>query len=555
MTIQEHMHRRFREAGMTIAGACALLAQIQHESAFRANNAEDSKGVDDQVYTARVDNGQITKQQFMHDSIGYGYAQWTYYFRKGLMWDYFKARKKSISDSETQIDFLIWEMKAYFQNQWKLVTTSNNLKDCTWELLDKWENPAEKTNNMNRRFLSAQKFYEQFKDLTIGEVRKMTVQDAINKALNCARAEIGYHEKSSNASLDDKTANSGSGNWTKYARELDALGNFYNGGKNGYAWCDVFYDWVLVKCFGADVGRRMIFQPLRSAGAGCLYSAQYYKQNGAWHTSNPQPGDQIFFSYAPGEYSHTGMVESIQNGIVTTIEGNTSDMVARRTYPISSGNIIGYGRPNWNLATGIDSGTDLDDDPVDVSSPAPTDRILKRDMFGDDVRELQEKLLKLGYDIGPDGADGDFGGNTYKAVVAFQTEHGLSPIDGEVGPDTRAAMEKAFSEASSPIQPDQSSVIVGPVNPSVIIEAEQPVSVSGIKVPHEKMQIRDLKLGMEGYDVKLAQAALQCWGYYIVVTGIFGKEMDEKIRYFQQAKGLEADGEIGIKTWKELLKV
>ena len=217
MTIQEHMYRRFRKAGMTAAGACALLAQIQHESAFRSNNAEDSKGVDDQVYTTRVDNGQITKQQFMHDSIGYGYAQWTYYFRKGLMWDYFKARKKSISDSETQIDFLIWEMKAYFQNQWKLVTTSSNLKDCTWELLDKWENPAEKTNNMVKRYETAQRFFEQFHSLSVGEVKRMTVQDAINKALNRARAEIGYHEKVSNASLDDKTANSGSGNWTKYA--------------------------------------------------------------------------------------------------------------------------------------------------------------------------------------------------------------------------------------------------------------------------------------------------------------------------------------------------
>ena len=547
MTIQEHMYRRFRKAGMTIAGACAILGQIQHEGVFRSNNAENSKGVDDQVYTMMVDTGQMTKHEFMYDSIGYGYAQWTHYFRKGLMWDYFKARQKSISDSETQIDFLIWEMKAYFQNQWKLVTTSNNLKDCTWELLDKWENPSEKNENMNRRFASAQKFYEQFKDLKIGEVRKMTVQDAINKALNCARAEIGYHEKSSNASLDDKTANSGSGNWTKYARELDALGNFYNGGKNGYAWCDVFYDWVLVKCFGADLGRRMIYQPLRSAGAGCLYSAQYYKQNGAWHTSNPQPVDQIFFSYAPGEYSHTGMVESVQNGIVTTIEGNTSDMVARRTYPINSGNIIGYGRPNWALATGLDDSVIFDDDSPTVSA----NRILKKGMSGEDVRDIQNKLIKLGYDVGPDGADGDFGGNTYKAVVAFQTEHGLSPIDGEVGPDTRGVIDKELSE-KFPKPSDQS---VQPNQPSVIIGEEKPSNPSDDKIPYEKFRIRELKLGMEGYDVKLAQAALQCWGYSIITTGIFGKEMDEKVRDFQKVKGCFVDGEIGKETWRELLKV
>lgn len=551
MAMQEHMYRRFREAGMTISGACATLAQIQHEGVFRSNNAEDSKGVDDSAYTAKVDSGQITKRQFMHDGIGYGYAQWTHYFRKGLMWDYFKARNKSIADSETQIDFLIWEMKSYYQNQWKLVTTSNDLKNCTWELLNKWENPAEKNNNMIKRYEAAQRFFEQFHSLEIGETIYMTVNDAIQKVLNLARSEIGYHEKASNASLDDKTANSGGGNWTKYARDLDRLGMFYNGIKNGYAWCDVFYDWLFAKCFGAGLGAQMICQPMNSAGAGCLYSAQYYKQHGRWYTSDPQPGDQIFFSYAPGEYSHTGLVESVQNGTVTTIEGNTSDQVARRSYPISSGNIIGYGRPKWELVLSMPA--DAAADSIVEEPVTSIDRILKRGMSGEDVRELQEKLLKLGYDIGPDGADGDFGRNTQNAVMQFQKDHQLVPVDGEAGPDTKAALEKVLT--TSDIQPDQPSIVVGPTNPPVIIGAEQSSAVSEDKVPYETLHIRELRHGMEGYDVKLAQAALQCWGYSIVVTGIFGKEMDEKVRDFQAAKGCTVDGEIGEETWRELLKV
>ena len=39
-----------------------------------------------------------------------------------------------------------------------------------------------------------------------------------------ALAEVGYWEKASNASLDDKTANAGAANWTKYARDLAAAG-------------------------------------------------------------------------------------------------------------------------------------------------------------------------------------------------------------------------------------------------------------------------------------------------------------------------------------------
>ena len=177
----------------------------------------------------------------------------------------------------------------------------------------------------------------------------MTVKQAIEKVLDLARSEIGYHEKASNSQLDDPSANSGGANWTKFAAYIDANPEFYNGKKNGYAWCDVFVDYLFVKCFGFETGRNMLCQPKYSAGAGCLYSAEYYKQAGRWHKNAPQPGDQIFFSYSPGEYSHTGIVEKVNGDTVTTIEGNTSDSVGRRTYNIGNQSIAGYGTPNWKL--------------------------------------------------------------------------------------------------------------------------------------------------------------------------------------------------------------
>lgn len=177
----------------------------------------------------------------------------------------------------------------------------------------------------------------------------MTVEEAKKKVLDLARSEIGYHEKASNDQLNDPTANSGGANWTKYAEYLDSFAGFYNGPKNGFAWCDVFYDYLFVKTFGEQLGREMLCQPMKSAGAGCLYSAQYYKDAGRFHRNAPQPGDQIFFSYSAGEYSHTGIVEKVNGDTVTTIEGNTSDSVGRRTYNIGNQSIAGYGTPNWKL--------------------------------------------------------------------------------------------------------------------------------------------------------------------------------------------------------------
>lgn len=178
----------------------------------------------------------------------------------------------------------------------------------------------------------------------------MTAQEAIKQVLDLARSEIGYHEKASNAQLNDKTANSGGSNWTKYAEYIDSFAGFYNGPKNGYPWCDVFVDYLFVKTFGEKLGREMLCQPMKSMGAGCLYSAQYYKDAGRWHRTSPNPGDQIFFSYSSGEYSHTGIVEEVTGSTVTTIEGNTSDQVARKNYGINDFGIVGYGTPKWNLA-------------------------------------------------------------------------------------------------------------------------------------------------------------------------------------------------------------
>lgn len=176
-----------------------------------------------------------------------------------------------------------------------------------------------------------------------------------SKVIEIALAEVGYLEKASNACLDDKTANVGSNNYTKYARDLDAIG-FYNGPKNGFAWCDVFVDWCMVQAFGVSKAKELLNHgPL---GAGCPYSAGYYKAAGRWHSSSPQPGDQIFFGISVDKAYHTGLVVKVENGRVYTVEGNTSGVsgvvangggVFQKSYSVNDRNICGYGRPNYDI--------------------------------------------------------------------------------------------------------------------------------------------------------------------------------------------------------------
>lgn len=67
------------------------------------------------------------------------------------------------------------------------------------------------------------------------------------------------------------------------------------------------------------------------------------------------------------------------------------------------------------------------------------------------VRDLQRELLDLGYDLGAWGADGDFGNATWDAVVSFQEDHGLTPVDGSPGPETRAAIDLASGNEYPPV--------------------------------------------------------------------------------------------------------
>lgn len=170
--------------------------------------------------------------------------------------------------------------------------------------------------------------------------------NAVEKLIGIAKAEVGYLEKKSNKDLDSKTANAGSGNYTKYARDLYPS-------LQGQAWCDMFVDWCFVKTFGQVDAKRLI------CGGFSAYtptSAQYYKDKGQWYQI-PEPGDQVFFKNS-SRICHTGIAEKVSGGRVYTIEGNTSSGttvipngggVCEKSYPLDHPGIAGYGRPDWTL--------------------------------------------------------------------------------------------------------------------------------------------------------------------------------------------------------------
>lgn len=222
------------------------------------------------------------------------------------------------------------------------------------------------------------------------EENKMSV--TASKVVAIAKAEIDYKEKETNSQLDSKSANAGDGNYTKYARDFDQkYPNWYNGKKNGFAWCDMFVDWCFLTAFGYAKALELLCQPEKSTGAGCKYSYRFYKNKGQAGRT-PKIGAQIFFGNSEDTLSHTGIVYAFDNTYVYTIEGNTSNMVAYRKYKNGASNLW-YGYPNYD-------NEDVSDGSAPATGAKTVDEIAKEVINGKwgNGNDRKQRLTAAGYD-------------------------------------------------------------------------------------------------------------------------------------------------------------
>lgn len=167
--------------------------------------------------------------------------------------------------------------------------------------------------------------------------------------LSIAKNELGYLEKNNTKNLDDKTANAGSGNYTKYWRDLDP-------NMQGQAWCQAFVDWCFMKAFGTSDAKKLLH--MSSWNYYTPDASQFFKNNGQWHTgTDVKSGDIIYFKNST-RICHVGFVLSVSGSTITTIEGNTSSAegvvpngggVFQKTYTVGNSRIAGYGRPAYEV--------------------------------------------------------------------------------------------------------------------------------------------------------------------------------------------------------------
>lgn len=142
-----HIYRAYRKAGMTPAGAAAMLgAGVEPESAFKSVNVEDrmhrEMGWTDEQYIEAVDNGSYTR--FTTDAYGVGIHQWTLKYRKNKMLNRARAQGVSVGDLDFQIGFAIFELEGEgeYSGLWKALRTSNDVDALSDMVVGIYERPT-----------------------------------------------------------------------------------------------------------------------------------------------------------------------------------------------------------------------------------------------------------------------------------------------------------------------------------------------------------------------------------------------------------------------------
>lgn len=170
------IYDRLRSHGMTVAGACAMLGNMQAESGLKANIAQRGMTtLTDDEYTRQADSYTISQNKFIHDAVGYGLCQWTYWSRKKALVEYAHDIGKSVGDEEMQVDFCIGELKADFPGLWNYLCMTEDTYEATSRICAEYERPA--VNNIDTRYKFAMQFYDQLANENNSEPEKETQEE------------------------------------------------------------------------------------------------------------------------------------------------------------------------------------------------------------------------------------------------------------------------------------------------------------------------------------------------------------------------------------------
>lgn len=397
-----------KKEGFSDFGVAGLMGNLDAESALRPNNLQDTYSrefkLSDVEYTTKVDNGTYTN--FVHDEAGYGLAQWTYWSRKENLLNYAKSKKKSIGDLEMQLEFLVKELKTSYTNSvYNILKNATSVQQASDVVLMNFERPANAASKKKERADMGQVYYDKYAK----GVENTTMATNTYKKGQKTKLSENFN------SLEFDCHGSGCCSETIINPKL------------------VEYVQKIRDHFGKSITVTSGYRcPIHNKRIGGATGSRHSKGDAA---------DIVVSGVAPREvakYAESigikgiGLYETNADGHFTHID--TRDVKS-----------FWYGQNEAKRTTFGGSTPAPTPTPAPAPKPSINNDALSIGDTGEDVRELQEWLVKLGYNVGSRGPDGDFGSKTYAAVIDFQRKNDLDD-DGIVGPLTKKAIKEAVDK-------------------------------------------------------------------------------------------------------------
>lgn len=387
-----------KAAGFNDYATAGIMGNIDAESGMRSNNLQDTYarkfGMSDIQYTVAVDSGEYTN--FINDQAGYGLCQWTYHTRKQKLYNLAKAKNKSISDINIQLELLLQELKGMI-GLYNTLKNATSVRQASDAFMLQFENPYDKTEQRKEERARFGMVY----------FNKYAQQGG---KTNMA---IRTYQETEKVQL--------SKNFNSY--------EFRCGLGRPCSCTTILIDDKLVEILQQI--RDHFEKPITITSA---YRCESYNRSiggavGSRH-SKGQAADIVVQGIAPREvakYAESigvlgiGLYETAADGYFTHIDTRDyksfwygQNQARRTTFGGASGAIT---TPSTKPAPNLDNNT----------------TILSLGNSNDAVKTLQENLNALGFNCGK--ADGIFGSNTKKQVMRFQEKYNLD-ADGIAGPLT-----------------------------------------------------------------------------------------------------------------------
>lgn len=391
-----------KAAGFNDYATAGIMGNINAESGMRSNNLQDTYarefGMSDAQYTAAVDSGEYTN--FINDSAGYGLCQWTYHTRKKKLYDLAKAKNKSISDINVQLELLLKELKE-MTGLYNTLKNATSVRQASDAFMIQFENPYDKSERRKEERANFGMVY-------------------YNK----------YSKQGGNTVMGVKTYQEN--DKVQLSEHFNSY-EFRCGLGRPCACTTILIDDKLVEFL--EQIRQHFGQPITITSA---YRCENYNRSiggavGSRH-SKGQAADIVVKGVSPREvakYAESigvlgiGLYETASDGYFTHIDTRDyksfwyGQSQAKRT-------TFGGSKPITTVPT--PSKPIVQENPTQLAFGA----------MGEATKQLQEDLNSLGFDCGD--ADGIFGTKTKEQVIEFQRKYGLED-DGVAGPLTLAKIK------------------------------------------------------------------------------------------------------------------